>query len=137
MERSKKSSRILTVGVILFCVSFVFAVQITRDRFPPVYTLQDDRAASTINENFRRALNIIVEDRQFNASLNDTSSFTVVTLNVAQPDTEYGIFLTMKSSATVLNKTVETFKIEHAPQGAGAVLDWILVRRSEERRVGK
>jgi hypothetical protein len=109
-------------------IALVYGVLITVDRFTPVYTLSDDRAASVINDNFRRAMNILIEDKQFNYSLSAASTFTVVTLSLSQPNTEYGVFLAIKSSSTVSDKTTKSFKIEHAPQGAGATLDWIIVR---------
>lgn len=105
-----------------------YAVPITKDRFTSVYTMKDDRAASIMNDNFRRALNIIIEDKAFNVAIGAASTSTVISLNIAQVDINYGIYISWKSSMTVVNKTTSNFKVEYAAPGAGATLDWILVR---------
>lgn len=122
-------SKCLKVLPFLLVASLLWAVPITKDRFTPIYTLADDRAALVINDNFRRALNTVIEDKAFNVSIGATSTSTVINLNVAQVDTNYGIFVSWRSSMTVSNKTTENFKVTgYAPPGAGATLDWVLVR---------
>lgn len=134
MERLKRSSNfaIALAGLILFMVAgYAFAVLITKERFTPVYTLQDDRAASVINDNFRRALNIIIEDRGFNEAAANGGTTKTVTLNVAQTATDYGILVTPAWDADirVTAKTVNSFTVTYAdPGGTGSTFDWILVR---------
>lgn len=125
MELFSKFSKALPLVLL---TSLAMAVSITKDRFTPVYTLKDDRAALVINDNFRRAMSVLIEDKAFNVTVGAASTSTVITLNVAQPDANYGIFTTFKSSMTVSAKTPESFKVEYAAPGAGVTLDWILVR---------
>lgn len=108
-------------------VSIVSGVEITKERFTPILTLTDDRATSTINDNFRRATALIIEDKGFNVAIGAASTSTVVRLNFSQPDTNYGLFTGFQSSMTI-TKSLDKFKVEYAAPGANTTLDWILVR---------
>lgn len=116
---------------LLFLSTTLWAETITKDRFTPVYTLTDDRSASVINANFRKATNILIEDKGFNVVVRGTS--TVIQLVVSQVDTNYGVGFQTSWASTftaVMNKTTENFKVEHSTPGAagGGTIDWILVR---------
>ena len=109
----------------------VYAVLITKDRFTPIYTITDDRVPSIINDNFRRSMNILIEDNGFNEAAANGSTTKTVSLNVAQSATDYGILVTpaWNASIRVTAKTVNGFTVTYAdPGGSGSTFDWILVR---------
>jgi hypothetical protein len=112
-------------------VALVYGVLITKDRFTPVYTLKDDRAASIINDNFRRAMFILMEDKGINEAAANGSTTKTVALNVAQTATDFGIIATPAWNADirVTAKTVNSFTVTYTDPGVGgSTFDWILVR---------
>lgn len=130
MERLKKFLNLALV-LVPICVVGAYGVLVTKDRFTSIRTLTDDRAVSVINDNFRRAMNIIIEDRAFNESAANGSTTKVVSLNVAQSATDFGIIITpaWNASIRVTAKTLTNFTVTYAdPGGSGSTFDWILVR---------
>lgn len=125
------SKGLAVLALLFLSTSLAVSVLITRDRFTPIYTLTDDRAALIINDNFRRAMNILIEDAGFNETAANASTSKTVTLNVAQPATDYGIFVTpaWNASMRVTAKTVNSFTVTYTDPGVGgSTFDWILVR---------
>lgn len=101
------------------------------NRFAVIGTFKDDRYINAINENFRRLTKIFVADGGFNLVVKGTT--TVVQLNTAQTDTDYGIHFTTSWPSTftaVMNKTTENFKAVFSTPGvvAGGTIDWALTR---------
>jgi len=121
----------LSVLILLIAAGYAFAVLITKDRFTPVYTLKDDRAASVINDNFRRAMNILIEDKGINEAASNGSTSKTVSLKVAQTAADFGVIITpaWNASIRVTAKTVNNFTVTYTdPGGSGSTFDWILVR---------
>lgn len=100
------------------------------DRFAVISSFKDDRYVNSLNDNFRRITQTFVADGDFNVPVIGTS--TIIKLNAAQTDADYGIFIQAafaSSMTAVMNKTVDSFKVEYStPGNAPSTLDWILVR---------
>ena len=131
MELPKKSNRILLtwVGLAVILTVKIYAVEI-KDRYTPIHTFQDDRAAGLINENFRRVTENQIDDKGFNVSIVAESNVTTITFVNAQTDTGFGIFVqaTWDANPRVLQKSTTGFQLGYSTPAAGNRLDWIMVR---------
>lgn len=115
--------------LFLLLTSVLSATEIS-DRYSPIPTFKDDRYTSSVNQNFQRLTYKFVADGGFNLIVR--GSYTVIPLNIAMTNADYGIFVqtTFSSTVTVINKTTNNFKVQYSSpnNSVGGGLDWILVR---------
>ena len=101
------------------------------NRYSPIPTFRDDRYVGALNQNFQRLTYRSVTDGGFNV-LNRSTSLVIV-LNLAQTDTNYGIWIQtswVSTMTTVMDKTLNAFKVQFSSPGSasGGTFDWTLVR---------